>query len=173
MENYSRFAFWQCRSCADEVPGAVRGILLTLLVLGAVTLLPQLFLTNHGIVYRAAITLRCFLNFAQILLFVTLLHAKWGFSTLVFTEVMRVTGTLGGLLLSEDCQRSHYFQAIALSCYPFLLLTACLALWSLRRLWHGREVFAVAVAAGCTVLDNYWPVLSFVVVPGGTTLSCT
>lgn len=164
-ENYYRFAFWQCRHCSDEMPAPARGVLIALLVVSTVVVPPHLFLSDHGVMYRCALALIAFFYYAQIILYVSLLHVKWGFSTLVFNEILRVIGSLGALLVHGDCQgHSSFSQAITLSCYPLLLLTASCLFWSLRCLWHRKQVLVVTISAGCTALYIYLPVLSFVVV---------
>ena len=168
-EGYYRYASWQCRSCEDEVHPVARGVLVAMWVIGTAAVPPQLFLRSQGPLYRFALAVRSFLNFAQVILFVSLLHAKWGFSTLVYNEVMRVVGSLGGLLIHGGCQNQDisqpYFQALVLSCYPVLLLLACALFWFLAKFKHERKEMLVAIAsASCVAVYSYLPVLVLVVV---------
>jgi len=84
----------------------------------------------------------------------------------VYEEVMRVTGSLGGLIVYSGCAHGDlsavYLQAVVLSSFSLVLFLTCVVFWSLAG-WCGA-VRAVSVKASCAVLYTYLPVLCLVVV---------
>jgi len=168
-EGFYRYGNWQCRDCEMEVPEAARGVLIAILVIVNAAVPAQLFLEEEGIGYRCALLIRIFVNYAQTIMYVTLLHAHWGFSSLVHNEILRVVGSFGGLLIYGGCKfndlgvSAHFFQAIALAMYPVLLLVTCCVFWGLF-LRCQKETLGVIMSAWCVALYCYLPVLSLVVV---------
>jgi len=167
VQGYYRLASWQCTPCEHEFPAPARGVCIVLIVIAAATAPAQLFLAEEGARHNFFLAMRQFITYAQTIMFVTLLHAKWGFSVLVHNEILRVIGSLGGLLVYADCQDAalHYFQVVALSFYPILLLTGCAVVWFLVKLRSILdEKLVVMASAGCVTLYSYLPVLWLVVV---------
>lgn len=169
--NYYRYASWQCRSCEHEIPEAVRGVLVAGFLIGVAAIPPKLSFPSLDVRYRTALAMRSFINYAQMVLFVSLLHAQWGFSSLVFNEIMRVIGSFGGLLIYRGCQDSNfsqfYFQVIVLACYPVLLVVSCALYWFIAKCRDNsgrKEVLAKIVSASCVAIYSYLPVLTLVVV---------
>ena len=169
-EGHYRFAGWNCQDCRQEVPKPVRYPLIALLLLVLSVLLPQLSLLESGLVYRTALVCRIFLQYTQTIMCIALLHAQWGFRTLVHHEVMRVLASLGGLWTFADCQyqgtsiEQPYFQLISASLYPGVFPLACLLIWAFASCKGYKEALPRLLASVWICLHHYSPALSLVLV---------
>ena len=96
-QGYFRLSGWMCIDCEREVSVVARGFVVALLLMSTSALLPQLYLRKESIIFRVALAFRIFLQHTQIIMFVAMLPAQWGFRSLVYHEVMRVLASIGGL----------------------------------------------------------------------------
>jgi len=167
-KGYYRYAGWSCRDCDTELPGAARAVLIALLALGTAAVPPLLFLINEGTGWRLAISVRVAKNYIHAIMFISLLHAEWGFATLTHHEILRILGSFGGFLLTSNCQYDEnplFFQTLTLSLYPLLLALVCLLLWPLVRIKRlSRAAGLVTLACISAAIYNFLPVLCFAVV---------
>ena len=172
-EGFYQYGMWKCRECENEISPEARGVIVAALVLSAVVLPHQLFQANDGHMYRFAIVFRVFMNYAHTMLFVVLLHVQWPFTTLVHHEVLRTIGSLGSILIYSGCQYryltagAYYFQVIATTFYPLLLvLTACF-FWSIAELklrYGFKKMFRVILSTSLVTVYTFLPALSLMII---------
>lgn len=172
-DGYYKYGMWECRECAGEIHQAGRGIIISVLVLSAVTIPPTLFFKKEGTLYKLALLYRVLYNYAQTFLFVVLLHVQWPFTTLVHHEIWRIIGSLGQLLIYSGCQftdngiSDYFFQVIVAAFYPLLLVAASALVWiavDIKLRYSFKQLCSVIFSVSFVAIYNFLPALSLMTI---------
>lgn len=177
VKGYYRHSNWRCKKCEEEIHPAARGIIISTLVISAVTIPPQLFLRKEGRLYTLALLFRVLFNYAHVFLFAILLHVQWPTSTLLHHEIWSTIGSYGQDLIYSSCQYDEldgfFFHVIAAVLCPALLVFVATVLWVLANIkfkYSFTKLCKMVLSVSFVAVYNTIPLLSLAIT---SMLQCT